>query len=378
MDAWALKRSPEEGRIMLEQGTRRELEREAEDHITLGTLLRREREEPRRLAVERVLAANLSVAQKIQKIQAIDAEEDDQGVQRVLRGAAEQATRRQLSRVLESIKLSRSRAPYLSYLLRERDRLRQFGRQTHVLEARLLPPAVRASQGLQFFFVRKLQSWAGELSEKLALVKEVGWLYLTRRRYNLAVLLKHLCERILAFDFVHLDYRDRDLIDKMRRIESLFLALHYRPEYLEDLLAAARTVYARQGKAEESDAMADLINRILMPEVTLPSLYNALLGLNMVKQRRCLAFADLVRPGLGDVVSTEEFDCDPRVRKRMEEYIDTAVGSVKRLHEQLFEVRRLNDYMRYDDLGQPDTGLLRSLYETPGGRSQGNFDADQE
>jgi len=362
---------------MLERVTRRELEREAEDHITLGTLLRRQRAESKRLAVQRVLAGNLSVAQKIEKIQAIDGEEDEQGVQRVLRAAAEQATRQQVSRVLHSIKLPRPRVSYLAYLFRERGRLRQFGRKTHVLETPLFPPGVRANPDLQGFFIKHLQSWAGELSPKLALVNEVGWLYLSKRRYNLAVLLKRLCERILAFDFVHLDYRERDLIDRMRRIESLFLALHYHPEYLEDLLAATRTVYRRQGKGENPDAVADLINRILMPELTLPSLYNALLGLNMVQQRRHLTLPDLMRKDLGEVVSSEEFNCDPAVRKRMEQYIESTVSAVKKLHEQLFEVRRLNSYIVYDEQGQPETSPLRGMYETPDARGQSDFEADQ-
>ncbi|MBN1837385.1 MAG: hypothetical protein JW820_16140 [Spirochaetales bacterium] len=363
---------------MPEPGTRRELEREAEGHITLGTLLRREREEPRRLAVERVMASSLSTAQKIERIQAIDEEQDEQGVQRVLRAAAEQAGRQQASRVLRSVKVSRPRAGYLRYLLRERRLLQRFGRETHVLEARLLPPGVRPEPALQSFLVRQLQAWAGELSEKLAPVREAGWLYLSRRRYNLAVLLERLCERIAAFDFVHLDYRDRDLVDKMRRIESLFLALHYRPEYLEELVGAGQVVYSKQGKTEEADRVTDLINRILLPDLTLPSLYNVLLGLNMVRERRYLALADLVREGLGEPISSGEFDCGPKVRKRMEEYIQTAVDSVKRLHGQLFEVRRLNSYITYDEQGQPDTTALRELYETPEGRGRGNFDADQE
>jgi hypothetical protein len=49
---------------------------------------------------------------------------------------------------------------------------------------------------------------------------------------------------------------------------------------------------------------------------------------------------------------------------------------VKRLHEQLFEVRRVNDYIQYDELGQLDTRLMRELYESPGGRGSYNFEAD--
>ena len=318
------------------------------------------------------------MAQKIERIEAIDAEEEEQGLHRLVREAAEQATRRQVSRVLRNIKLPQAVSPYFAFLFRERRQIREFGRRTHVLETGLLPPGLHASPDIQEFLVRDLQSWAAELSRKLELVTQVGWLYLGKRRYNLAVLLKRLCERIVAFDFVHLNYRDRDLIDRMRRLESLFLALHYRAEYLEDLRGAIQIVYGKQGSRDDADGAIDLINRIMTPELTLPSLFNILLGLNMVKHRRYLTLEELMRGGLGEVVSSEEFSCEPAVRKRMEEFIKATVDSVKKLHEQLFEVRRLNSYLDYDDLGQPDARLLRGMYETPDSRGKHDFEADQE
>jgi hypothetical protein len=236
---------------------------------------------------------------------------------------------------------------------------------------------VRANPDLQEFFVKYLQAWAALLSQKLTSVIEVGWLYLSQRQYNLVVLLKWLCDRILAFDFVHLNYRERDLIDKMWRLESLFLALHYNGRYIDDLLAAIQTVYRKQAKTDEVDDVSDLINRIMTPELTLPSLYNVLVGLNVVKYRKLLTIEDLMRKGLGEVVSSEEYSCDSHVRKRMEQYIEATVDSVKKLHEQLFEVRRINSYISYDVTGQVDISPLQAMYEYPGPRGTYDFDTDQ-
>ena len=57
---------------MPETVARREIEKEAENHIALGRLLRKERAEPRKTAVKKILASELSVPQKIEKIREVD------------------------------------------------------------------------------------------------------------------------------------------------------------------------------------------------------------------------------------------------------------------------------------------------------------------
>lgn len=358
--------------------SRREIEQEADDSIALGRLLRIERDEPKRKAVERILATDLSVARKIEKIREIDQVKEAAEIERIVQHACLQAVRRQFVGVRNSVKAPQKSHSYFTYLVAERGRLRAFGRKTHVLEANLLPPGVRPSRDLRDFFVQRLQSWSAEISPPLKLIAEHGWLHLTPLQYNLVVLLKALADKCLAFDFVHLNYRDRSLIDRLKRIERLFLMLHYRGEYLGIILDSILTVYKKQGKKEEEGLRTrDLAVRLLSEDASLPSLYNCILGLNMVKSRCFLTLENLIRPGLNDTVSTRDFNCTLEVRQRIDNYIGKSLDSIKKLHSQLHQVRRLNNYLDYDEEGQVDSGNLRGLYAKREPK-EGDYDADQE
>jgi hypothetical protein len=108
--------------------------------------------------------------------------------------------------------------------------------------------------------------------------------------------------------------------------------------------------------------VADLVDRLLSPEASLPSLYNCLLAFNMVKFRRVLALSDLLRGNAGEPVSASEFDCPPEIRARIAEYVASSLENLQTLHAQLSELRRLAGYLSYDEQGQADTRLLASLY----------------
>ena len=356
----------------------REIEKEADDNIALGRLLRKDREEEKTKAVERILSTDLRIPQKIEKIQEIDEKEGEE-VERIVQRAYLQAVRRQFVKIRDAVKVPQKSISYLPYLLKERKRVREFGKETHVLETRFLPPGIRVNRELRDYFVRSLQNWAADLSPRLNLITEQGWLHLTPLQYNLVVLLKALTDKLLVFDFVHLNYRDRNLIDKVKRIESLFLMLHYRPEYVDSILSSVLTVYKKQGKKEEvGSETRNLAVRILAKEASLPSLYNCIVGFNMVKNRCFLTLADLMRPGLGEMVSSKEFNCSADVRQRIDTYVQKSLDSIKKLHGQLHEVRRLNSYLSYDDQGSIDTGNLRRLFRNMVGEDEGDYDVDQE
>ncbi len=358
--------------------SRREIEKEADENIALGRLLRKDRDELKAEAVERVLATDLRILQKIEKIQEIDEKQEAVEIEGIVQRACLQAVRRQFVRKRNSIKAPQSAIPYLRYMFRERGRIRDFGRKTHVLETPFLPPGIRPNRELRNFFVRDLQNWSAEISPRLGLITEHGWLHLTPLQYNLVVLLKSLADKCLAFDFIHLNYRDRNLIDKMKRIERLFLMMHYQPEYIQSIEESILTVYRKQGKdEEEGNAARNLAIRILSQDATLPSLYNSILGLNMVKHRRFVALWQLMRPGLGEAVNVRDFNCSLEVRKRIDAYIDKSLESIKKLHGQLHEVRRLNSYLRYDESGLVDSSNLGSLYEKTVPKSEGDFQTDQ-
>jgi hypothetical protein len=367
------------GNIVAEQAARREIEKEAENHIALGLLLRKERQEPKRSAVQKVLASDLSVPQKIEKIRELDEMEAGQDVGLVVRQAAAQAVRRRIFKLTQTVKEVPKPVPFFSYLFREYSRIREFGRRTRVLEAGVWPPGVRADPEIRGFFVAKLQLWAIALAPRLTLVAEQGWLHLTPAHYNHVMLLRRLVERIQGFDFVHLDLHDRGVIEKLRRIESLFLMLHYRPETLGIIEGSLRLIHdkLRAGDQEEEEAVS-LSIRILSPEGSIPSLHNCLVGLNILKSRRFLTLSDLTRKGLGEMVSVRDFDCEPAVRLRIDDFIQNAVDGVRRLHDQVHEARRLNSYISRDPDGNLDAGELRTLYNAGDGREKHDFSLDQE
>ena len=139
--------------------SRREIEKEADENIALGRLLRKDRDELKAEAVERVLATDLRIPQKIEKIQEIDEKQEAVEIEGIVQRAYLQAVRRQFVRIRNSIKAPQSAISYLRYMFRERGRIRDFGRKTHVLETPFLPPGIRPNRELRNFFVRDLQNW---------------------------------------------------------------------------------------------------------------------------------------------------------------------------------------------------------------------------
>ena len=325
-----------------------------------------------------MLASELTAAQKIDKIREIDEKQDALAVLHIVRQIGAQVPRGKVSRLSRTIKSPLQRLSYLSFLFREYMRVRDFGRRSHVLEARVLPPGVRVDPHMRTFLVQELQPSAAELSRRLSPVMEHGWLYLTPRQYNLVVLLKRMADRLQAFDFSQLNLKDIDLIERLRRIESLFLMLHYSPDTLQTILDAVREFFEKQHEADEEIVRtSSLILEVLSEDFSLPSLHNCITALNIFKYRRMLDLHDLMREGLGEMVDTQGFDCEQQVRARMDDYIDDALQSMKKVHEQLVEARRINHFISFDERGKADPSILRRVYASRDPRIPADFDADQ-
>jgi len=365
--------------VVPEPVVRKEIEKEADSHITLGRLLRKERTEKKKNAVQKILAGDMSVVQKIDAIREVDGKEDEQEVAQIVRTAAVQAMRRRISRLIGAIKESVPPLSYFSYLFRESWRIRDFGAKSRVLVAGILPPGVRADPALGRFLVEKVQAAAFSLVPRLDIVVEHGWLHLTPTQYNEVMLLRRLANRILAFDFAHADFRDRNVIEKLERIEGLFLMIHYGPATLESIVASLHTVYRKQDAAEKDleEAIA-LTVKILDADSPYPSLANCLLGLNILRCRRSLTLPDLMRKGLGDMVSARDFDGAEPVRKRIDDYLEGALDSVRKLQEQVRESRRLNTYVSRDPDGKLDTSGVRAIYVPGDGGQKYDFTLDQQ
>jgi hypothetical protein len=87
-----------------EQAVSSEIGREADEHIALGLLLRQDRPEAKRSAVQKVLSSTLSTAQMVEKIRQIDETQDGAGILRVVRQTSAQSARGRLRRISHTIK----------------------------------------------------------------------------------------------------------------------------------------------------------------------------------------------------------------------------------------------------------------------------------
>jgi hypothetical protein len=366
----------ERGESVLDRPARSEIEKEAEDHIALGMLLRKDRDERKKTAVERVLASDLAVSEKIEKIREIDEKEDALALLHIVQQVGNQIPRGRVSR---AIKRPLARLSHLGFLFREYARVQEFGRKSHVLGAHLFPPGVRMDPHLAGVLAREMQPSAVELSALLRPVMEHGWMYLTARQYNLVALLKRLADRLQGFNFLRLNWGDVNLVDGMRRIENLFLMLHANPDTSDSILEALHVFFEKQHeKKEEIVRTGSLVLEILAEDFALPSLYNCIVGLNVMKYRRMLTLGELIREGVGDIVDSRTFDCENQIRSRMDAYVEDALQSMKKQHEQLQEARRINSFAGVDELGKPDTAALRQLYASAQPATPADFEGDQE
>ena len=105
---------------------------EAEDIIALGQLLKQQRDEERRRAVNAIAASGLSVREKIQEIQKLDAggrqeiDGENEGTQRT------RPLRYRVPALIDILKKPYARIPYLSYLFGDYRRILSFGKVTQV------------------------------------------------------------------------------------------------------------------------------------------------------------------------------------------------------------------------------------------------------
>jgi hypothetical protein len=194
---------------------------------------------------------------------------------------------------------------------------------------------------------------------------ERGWPSLAPVQYNLLVLLKRLADRLCDFDFRRLDLQSSNAIDRLRAVECLFLMLHGNPNFLQIICSALDRVGA-------GDALG-LVLQLLAEDCTIPSLYNCLLGLNMLKHRRYLRLEDLIHDAPPRIFATERYQFEKPVRLSVERLIRRTRESLNKMHEQLAEARSVRGYLATDVLGR---FTLKTFYDSvfPGPAS--NFAAD--
>lgn len=362
-----------------------QIEKEAEDHITLGMLLRKERSPDDRQAVEKIIHSELSVSQKILRIERVDAKANrtskpDETNPPIGSGRRRSPLKFELSKIKAIIKKPQSQSALFRYLFHEYPLMREFGRKTHTLHSVFLLPSLKVEERVPAFLTENLQSWATDLVKILNFVLQVGWSHLRKWEYNLLVLLRKLCHEIVSTNFRILNFKDRTVINRLRTVETLFYIMNYRPNYPDMALTAIlRVLEKHPDRAEDAEQASVLVRRILYKDFTLPSLHNVLVALNMLKIKRYLSIGDLISTELGDIITTTHFACDKPVQAKIDSYVFDMKRRLTALQEQRNEVRRMRNYISMDEDGTIDYKPLRDFYE--GGTKKGesaSFAEDRE
>jgi hypothetical protein len=292
----------------------------------------------------------------------------------------EQPLRHRLSVLQGLIKIPCSRVPYFTFIFRHYRKIKEFGKKTHILYSIVFPPGFRLNPNLPSFFTKTLQLQARDLLKVAYVTLDQGWSVLGKADYNLVVVLKQLCERILAANIKPSSPRDRNIIDKLRSVETVFLVLHYDSEFQKSIIEAIQRVLLRDPRyKDEYEQAPELVRKILTQEASLPSLYNLLLGLNMLKYRRLLSLQNILCTTLGNIVNTEEFACQSGVQAKIDGYVEETTTKMSELGEQKNELRRIQKFLPMTDSGEVDFALLKHLYESGTQTSKGfDFANDQE
>jgi len=363
---------------------KREIQKDAEDFITLGNLLRKKMVEKKRLSVEKVMRSNLSIREKIKRIREIDqpGEEhpDNEKIFQEGRGVNQRdRKRKRVKKGRVEIKASHNPRSYLSFLFKDYRKVREFGKKTHIFVSVLFPPGVRLNKDLGTLFVKYLQPASAELLEILNPVLENGWLHLHKIDYNLISILKKLCRKINSTNFKLLDYNDKKLINRLRSLENLFLTLQYRSEYLERIISALDTVLSKDPDFEGVPKnMPGLVRRILTKYVMLPSFYNFLLGLNMLKDNRYFTLRELMRRNSSEIIDSSNFDCEPKINDKIRLYIEESTKNLLLFRDKKREILKEKIFLPTNENGEADFNKLQFFYDAFQAENQYHYIKDKE
>jgi len=370
----------------------------------LGKLLQKSRTPENTRLVDEVLQSDRSLEEKISEIEKIDRPKKKSSVSDLKRMHRTSETSedtsgtpvktgfladnlpydqdnfRDIAQNRSRIKNHLERKGFWNFLFRDMKRIRKFGETTHTLNTALFSLQALPNRDVRISFSGQLQKKA--VPETLAAcdaVLEVGWKHLTKKQYNLVGLFRSFLAELERIDFNRLDYRNRNLIDSLDGLERLFYSLHSHPEYQGLILEAVRETAAKEPEAfSDNQDPSRHIRGVLLKDISLPSLYNFLLGLNMVKYRRYLGPEDLIRRDPGPVISNREFDCSPEVREKIIRYVRECEEQLTTLSRQWESILRLKAFIPSGETGV-DTSFLQEFYNRFQERhGSSSFEKDRE
>ncbi|MBN1412246.1 MAG: hypothetical protein JW969_15480 [Spirochaetales bacterium] len=350
----------------------------ADQHIELGMLLRRKRRKKDREAVEKIMGSNLSINEKISDIKKIDrnlsGKESLSGTDTPNRDFSFEVYKNQ-----EKIKANVKKSTFFNFIFLDSIKIKKFGKESHVLLSGLMPFNIRINPDVRRFFNTYFQKYVTELLDPLKYALSTGWQYLKKLEYNLLVVLKRFCETVLATNFLALNCSNKNLIEKLQGLERLFLVLHYNPKNIDALTASFKAVLLYNNyRDEEQKGLILTLEKVITRNGTLPSFYNFILGLNMLRYRRYMNLRTLFKKDIGNVVLSDDFDCDDDVREKIMKYIEGIEQNLLPVIEQERDLVEVKAYTSKEDSNETDYAQLSFFYDSTNREPGHSFSRDKE
>lgn len=380
-----------------------------DDLHVLSVLLVKDRPPEYAEKVREILASDLSLREKIQKIDALDSQRESEeappsssgylsrpkpseqsGIPEKKRdlciidsisSEAAEEVHGNLHTIQQNRKILKNpvnRSSFFSYFFRERKKIRKFALESGVLGFRAIGTVPVLNTSVLEKFQRDIRETAKSLTRTLKPILEEGWLYLGKRDYNLVSLLYRLCREATAADFKSFSGKSSNHIDKIINLETLFLIFHYEREDIRELHFAVDTVFNKDPSLKEIQKETSVnLYKLLDRDHMRPSLYNMILGLNILKSRTFLELQDLRKPGLR-LLDTHDFDCTPKVRDRIDEHLRKLEKGMRPYLEQEAELLRMQAFIPTDGRGNVDDSILADFYNKALSSRKLNFETNKE
>jgi hypothetical protein len=344
-------------------------------------LLREPRSPEAQQAVQKVIDSSAVSSDKVRRIEEIDRRNADEGETPQPRGTSRRAEQQQTRRryvaadpqsepAVPRIKARRPprvtaplrRTSYLQFFFRHRLRIREFGATTGTIRGGGFPPSVRTTEQVPAFFSGFLRPAARDVSHLLTQLMGNAWMYLTKKEYNLLVLVLDLCDRIDRVSADSAQYRDGSILPKLAPVEDRLLSIRYSDDSVPRVLQAIGTLITHNRREIENLAsLPQTVGRMISRTDGELSLIDALLALNMVAYRSYLSEADLILSGLGSLVETRTFDCSDPTMDRIEEFVRRLESQLEALDQEFRSVLKVRALVKKDENGEIELDPLKRL-----------------
>jgi len=355
---------------------------EGNAHIYLGQLLRKKRSAQQKALVLDIMESYINIAEKIKKIELVDKKEYHEIGEKATFEWEEDTKsltkKKQIERKLKRLKNNFSRCSFLGFL-KNISKIRNFARRSHVIICRLFPPRIKINSDTRLAFKNYLQKDVMALLQYIYAALKSGWLHLSKFEYNLIAQFKDLCEAIIALNFNLLYSKDKDLLNKYKTIERFFLICHFRPRYPEIIISTISLILKKlpKFKIKEEDAV-NLSKKVLYQWQTLPSFYNFILGLNIVKYRQMFQINELINDKVKAIINKDSFNCSAKIKEKINSYIKRCIKNIEFYQKDYVEILKIKKYINLTDINEYDIGLLQYFYEHEYKSENCNFNKDKE